>query len=81
MRLIDRIEDPYTRAFLWRVYNTFKSVILPAVLPILIYELEQSPKDLSILWSGQLWVNIAYVSILALLGSTLAGLDKVYRST
>ena len=29
--------------------------------------------------SKELWLNLAYVSIIALLGSALAGLDKVYR--
>ncbi len=77
---IDSVKDPYTRAFLWRFYNTFKSVILPVTLPVIIYELEKTPNDLSILVSMELWANLAYVAILASLGATLAGLDKVNRT-
>ncbi len=80
MKVIDKVQDPYTRVFLWRFYNTFKSVILPVTLPVIIYELEKTPNDLSILLSMELWGNLAYVAVLASLASILAGLDKVRRT-
>lgn len=66
-------------SFKWRVINTFKSVIIPAVVPIILFELTESPNDLSVLLSKDLWLAVGYAALVALLGSLVAGLDKVYR--
>ncbi len=79
-KTLDNIKDPIWKAFAWRFYNTFKSVILPVTLPLILYELEKTPKDLSTLLSAELWLNVAYVAVLAVLASTIAGLDKINRT-
>ena len=77
---IDKVKDPIWSAFLWRFYNTFKSVILPVAIPVIIYNLEQHPDNwLEIFVSASFWGNLAYVSLLAILGATLAGVDKIRR--
>jgi hypothetical protein len=77
---IDKVQDPVYRAFFWRVYNTFKSVILPVAIPVVIYNLQAYPDEWWVIFTeASLWGNLAYVSLLALLGSTLAGLDKINR--
>lgn len=65
--------------FKWRVYNTFKSVILPIVLSMVLVQLQNHPNDLSCLGEQQFWVNMAYAVLVAIVGSALAGLDKVNR--
>lgn len=66
-------------SFKWRVINTFKSVILPIVLSMLLVQLQEHPNDLRCLGEQQFWFNMAYAVLVALVGSALAGLDKVNR--
>jgi hypothetical protein len=77
--LLNKIQNEVVRAFGFRVYNTFKSVILPIVLSLIILELEKTPGDLSCLVSGEFWYKILYAVIVALIGGAVAGLDKVKR--
>lgn len=77
--LLNKIQDEVLKAFAFRVYNTFKSVILPIVLSLIVLELEKTPGDLSILVSGEFWYKILYAVIVALIGGAVAGLDKVKR--
>jgi hypothetical protein len=77
--LLNRIKDEVWRAFAFRVYNTFKSVILPLVLSLTLMELENNPGDLSCLLSGEFWSKIAYAVVVAVIGGAVAGLDKVQR--
>ena len=77
---IENIKDPFWKAFAWRVYNTFKTIILPVALPVIIAHCDYYQDNIFLMFiSKELWLNLAYVSIIALLGSALAGLDKVYR--
>ena len=66
-------------SFKWRIWNTFKSVILPIVLSMILIQLENHPNDLSCLAERSFWLNMAYAVLVALVGSTLAGLEKVTR--
>lgn len=67
-------------SFKWRVYNTFKSVVLPIVLGMVLVELQEHGNFDGIL-TKEVWINIAYAVVVALVGSTIAGLDKVSRMT
>lgn len=77
--LLDSIKNPLVRAYAWRVYNTFKSVILPVAIPLILLKLQETPDDLSILFKGELWLQILYAVVIALLGGVVAGLDKINR--
>ena len=78
--VFEKIQDPFLRAFAWRVYNTFKTIILPVSLPVIIASAEYYQDNIFLMFiSKELWLNLAYVSFLALMGSALAGLDKVNR--
>ena len=79
---LDSIKDPYIRAFVWRVYNTFKTVILPLILPLILIEVQavlQDAGDLSPLFCSEFWASLLFVVILTLIGAALAGFDKVRR--
>ena len=65
-------------SFKWRVWNTLKSIILPIVLGTILVTLQDSG-DFTGLADSQVWVNMAYAVVVALLGSGLAGLEKVTR--
>lgn len=67
-------------SFKWRVYNTFKSVVLPIVLGMVLVELQEHGNFDGIL-TKDVWINIAYAVVVALVGSTIAGLEKVSRMT
>jgi hypothetical protein len=79
---LDSIKDPYMRAFAWRVYNTFKSVILPLTLPLILLEVQaalQEAGDFSPLLCREFWISLSFVVTLALLGAAITGFDKVRR--
>ncbi len=65
-------------SFKWRVLNTFKSTILPIVLGMVLMELQEHGNFDGIL-TKDLWLNILYAVVVALLGGALAGLEKVSR--
>lgn len=76
---LDKIQDPVKKAFAFRVYNVFKSVILPIILGMTYVQLQNNPNDLSCLLEAQFWFNMAYAIIVALVGSAIAGLEKANR--
>ncbi len=65
-------------AFVWRFLNIMKVSFLPAVLGILLIELERAG-DLSCLADPATWEKMVYAGLVAVLTSILAGLDKVQR--
>lgn len=65
-------------AFVWRFLNTMKASLFPAVLGVLLVELERVG-DLSCLADPATWEKMAYAGLVAVLTSILAGLDKVQR--
>lgn len=78
---LEKIKSPLWKAFAFRVYNVFKSVILPIVAYMVYERLKANPNDLSCLLEGEFWTSTLYAVIIAVLGSTIAGLDKVSRMT
>ena len=67
-----------TEAFLWRVWNTFKTVCLPVVLVMVMSRLE-GELSISVLASFEFWDSVVVAVITALAGSILTGIDKVHR--
>lgn len=65
-------------SFKWRIINTLKSIILPIVLGMILVELQEHG-NFEGLFTKEIWVNIAYAVVVALVGSAIAGLDKVAR--
>jgi hypothetical protein len=65
-------------SFKWRVYNTFKSIILPIALGMILVELQEHG-NFDGVFTKDIWIQIAYAVVVALIGSALAGLDKVSR--
>ena len=66
-------------AFQWRVRNTFKSIVLPVALPFILAELTDNPNSFAGFVDKELWVKLAWIIAVALVGSAVAGLDKVKR--
>jgi hypothetical protein len=62
----------------WRIWNTLKSIILPIVLGMILVELQEHGNFEGLI-GKDIWINIAYAVVVALVGSALAGLDKVVR--
>lgn len=65
-------------SFKWRVYNVFRSTILPIVLGMILVQLKEYG-NFEGLFSKDIWLRIAYAVVVALVGSALAGLEKVAR--
>ena len=65
-------------AFLWRFLNTMKASLFPAVLGVLLLELERVG-DLSCLADPATWQKVGYAGVVAIITSALAGLDKIQR--
>ena len=76
---METIKNPEVKAFMFRMWNTFKSVVLPIVLSMTLIQLQNHPNNLSCLGEGQFWINMGYAVLVALVGSAIAGLDKVSR--
>jgi len=66
-------------SFKWRFYNTFKSVILPIILLQVYQELQSNPNDLGCLFTKEFINALLYAVVLALVGSLIAGAEKVSR--
>jgi len=79
--LLNSIKNVELKAFLFRVYNTFKSVILPIILSMVLIQLQNHPGDVSCLLEKDFWFNMLYAVIVALVGGAIAGLDKLSRMT
>lgn len=76
---LETIQNDAWKSFAFRMYNTFKSIILPIALSLTLIQLQNHPNDLTCLLEGQFWMNMAYAIVVALVGSAIAGLDKVHR--
>ena len=66
-------------AFSWRFYNTFKSVILPVALPFILSQMQKTPNSFEFVTNKEFWVALAYAIVISVLGSTIAGIDKLRR--
>lgn len=66
-------------SFKWRVYNVFKSIVFPIVLAAIYVQLRNNPNNLSCLGDAQFWLDMLYAVLLALVGSAIAGSEKVVR--
>ena len=77
--LIDSIQNPILRSFVWRVINTFSAVILPALLPVIALQLANNPGNVSSVLNTDFLYNLLYVVVVALVGSAIAGLEKAKR--
>jgi hypothetical protein len=64
--------------FLWRVWNTFKTTTLPVVALFLLPELDKLT-GISGLASPEIWDRVALGVLASLLGSVIAGTDRVLR--
>ena len=76
---LEKIKNEQWKAFAFRAYNTFKSVILPIVIPLVYIELQNNPNDVGCLLEGGFWLKVLYAVVIALVGAGVAGLDKVTR--
>lgn len=76
---LEKIQSPLWKAFAFRTYNVLKSIILPIVIGMTYIQLQNNPNDLSFLGEKQYWLNVLYSVLLAILGSAVAGLEKVNR--
>ena len=76
---LEEIKSEQWKAFAFRVYNTFKSVILPIVIPLVYVELQNNPDNIGCLLEGDFWMKVLYAVVIALVGAGVAGLDKLTR--
>lgn len=72
-------QEKKIESFVWRVYNTFKSTILPIMLSVILVKLQDTPDDTTILLTWELWNAVLYAVVITLAGSVIAGADKVRR--
>lgn len=75
---LEKIKNPIIKAFAFRFYNVFKSVVLPLVLGIILRELKEHG-NFTGLMEEKVWQEVLFTIVLTLLGSAVAGLDKVSR--
>ncbi len=76
--LIEKIQNPVVKAFVFRFYNVFKSIVLPIVLGVILFELKEHGNFEGLI-DKKVWVEAIYSIVLALVGSAVAGLDKINR--
>jgi len=81
VQLLEKIENPVWKGFAFRVYNTFTSVILPAILPLILLELtkEENYGSIACLFDSKFLNMMLYVVVVTLVGSILAGVQKASR--
>jgi hypothetical protein len=79
--LIEKIKDEVWKAFAYRVYNVFKSFVIPSFLAVLILFLQKEEGQIDFIITGEFWEWVVYTLLLNLAGSTVAGLDKIDRMT
>lgn len=77
--LIEKVKNPILKTFLFRFYNVFKSFIIPTVLILVYRELQANPGDLSFLLEPSFWNEVTYSVVLLIVGSAVAGIEKVKR--
>lgn len=75
---LEKIKNPIIKAFAFRFYNVFKSVVLPLVLGIILRELKEHG-NFTGLMEEKVWQEVLFTVVLTLVGSAVAGLDKVSR--
>lgn len=75
---LEKIKNPIIKAFAFRFYNVFKSVVLPLVLGTILYELKEHG-NFTGLMEEKVWQEVLFTIVLTLVGSAVAGLDKVSR--
>ena len=75
---LETIKDPLLRAFAFRFYNVFKSVVLPLVLGTILHELKEHG-NFTGLMEEKVWQEVLFTIVLTIVGSAVAGLDKVER--
>lgn len=75
---LEKIKNPILKAFAFRFYNVFKSVVLPLVLGIILRELKEHG-NFTGLMEEKVWQEVLFTVVLTLVGSAVAGLDKVSR--
>jgi len=78
---IEKITNPLLKAFVFRFYNVLRSIVLPVVAGMVYIQLQNYPNDLSNLGDKQFWLNVLYSVLFAVLGSIVAGLEKVNRES
>ena len=75
---LEKIKNPIIKAFAFRFYNVFKSVVLPLVLGIILRELNEHG-NFTGLMEEKVWQEVLFTIVLTLVGSAVAGLEKVSR--
>jgi predicted Na+-dependent transporter len=75
---LEKIKNPIIKAFAFRFYNVFKSVVLPLVLGIILRELKEHG-NFAGLMEEKVWQEVLFTIVLTLVGSAAAGLEKVSR--
>lgn len=75
---LEKIKNPIIKAFAFRFYNVFKSVVLPLVLGIILRELKEHG-NFTGLMEEKVWQEVLFTVVLTLVGSAVAGLEKVSR--
>lgn len=75
---LEKIKNPILKAFAFRFYNVFKSVVLPLVLGIILRELKEHG-NFTGLMEEKVWQEVLFTIVLTIVGSAAAGLEKVSR--
>jgi len=75
---LEKIKNPLLKAFAFRFYNVFKSVVLPLVLGIILRELKEHG-NFTGLMEEKVWQEVLFTIVLTIVGSAVAGFDKVAR--
>lgn len=75
---LEKIKNPIIKAFAFRFYNVFKSVILPLVLGTILRELNEHG-NFTGLMEEKVWQEVLFAIVLTIVGSAVAGFEKVAR--
>lgn len=75
---LEKIKNPILKAFAFRFYNVFKSVVLPLVLGTILHELKEHG-NFTGLMEEKVWQEVLFTIVFTIVGSAVAGLDKVSR--
>lgn len=75
---LEKIKNPLLKAFAFRFYNVFKSVVLPLVLRTVLRELKEHG-NFTVLMEEKVWQEVLITIVLTIVGSAVAGLEKVER--
>lgn len=75
---LEKIKNPLLKAFAFRFYNVFKSIVLPIILGAIFLELKEHG-SFEGLFDKDMWLNLLYTIVFTLVGSAIAGLDKINR--